>query len=80
VLRVLGRLGDFVKNHVYAFDFPLSGEAMDFARSGPAWCVRPRSMHSGSASAIPRETYVETIRWLHRAGHLTPAQAGKLAD
>src|SRR5262245_34119559 len=78
LLRALGRLGDLVK-HVYPFDFPLSGEAMDFATQWPGVIRSPAIDALGIRFRDSRETYVDTIRWLFRAGHLTARQAGKLA-
>jgi nucleoside-diphosphate-sugar epimerase len=79
LLRRLGRLGDLVK-HVYPFDFPLSSEAMDFATQWPGVIASPAIARLGIPFRDPRDTYRDTIRWLHRAGHLTARQAGKLAD
>jgi nucleoside-diphosphate-sugar epimerase len=79
LLRRLGRIGDLVK-HVYPFDFPLSGEAMDFATQWPG-VERSRAIDAlGIRFRDCRETYADTIRWLFRAGHLTSREAGKLAD
>jgi nucleoside-diphosphate-sugar epimerase len=80
VLRVLGRVGDFVKKYVYAFDFPLTSEAMDFATQWPGVVRSPAIDALGIRFRDGRETYVDTIRWLYRAGHLTRQQAGVLAD
>ncbi len=78
LLRWLGRAGDVVK-HVYAFDFPLSGEAMDFATQWPGVVRSPAVDALGVSFRDGRESYRDTIRWLHRAGHLSDEQAGKLA-
>jgi nucleoside-diphosphate-sugar epimerase len=79
LLRLLGRVGDVVK-HVYPFDFPLSGEAMDFATQWPGVVRSPAIDALGIRFRDGRETYADTIRWLFQAGHLTARQAGKLAD
>ena len=79
LLRILGRIGDLVK-HVYPFDFPLSGETMDFATQWPGAVRSPAIDALGVRFRGARETYADTIRWLYRAGHLTAAQAGDLAD
>jgi nucleoside-diphosphate-sugar epimerase len=79
LLRRLGRLGDLVK-HVFPFDFPLSAEAMDFATQWPGVIPSPAIAALGVRFRDARETYIDTIRWLYRAGHLTRKQAGKLAD
>jgi len=78
-LRALGRVGDAVK-HVIPFDFPLAGEAMDFATQWPGVVPSPRLEALGLPRRDPRATWEETIRWLHAAGHLTAKQVGKLAE
>ena len=79
LLRALGRVGDLVK-HVYPFDFPLSGEAMDFATQWPGVVRSPAIDALGIRFRDGRETYADTIRWLYRAGHLTAREAGRLAQ
>lgn len=79
LLRVLGRVGDAAKR-VYPFDFPLSGEAMDFATQWPGTVGSPSIDALGIRFRDGRETYADTIRWLHRSGNITAAQAGKLAE
>ncbi len=79
LLRFLGRVGDVVKS-VYPFDFPLSGEAMDFATQWPGAVRSPALDALGVSFRDGRQTYADTIRWLYRAGHLTAEQAGKLAQ
>jgi len=77
-LRVLGVLGDLVKR-VLPFDFPLTSEAMHFATQWPGTVPSPALVDLDLSYRDARETYCETIRWLHRGGHLTAEQAGKLA-
>ena len=79
LLRWLGRVGDLIK-HIYPFDFPLSGEAMDFATQWPGVIRSPAIDELGIRFRDSRETYVDTIRWLYRAGHLDAREAGKLAS
>ncbi len=79
-LRTLGRVGDWIKNHVYAFDFPLSGEAMDLATQWPGSVRSPVIEKLGLDYRDSRQSYEETIRWLHRAGHLSAKHVGKLAE
>ncbi len=78
-LRGLGRLGDLVKR-VRPFDFPLTREGMQFATRWPGILSSPTLGSLGVRFREARETYAETIRWLHRAGHLTSEQAGRLAE
>jgi nucleoside-diphosphate-sugar epimerase len=79
LLRALGRVGDVVKR-VYPFDFPLTGEAMDFATQWPG-AVNSALLHDlGVSFRSAHETYADTIRWLFREGHVTAAQAGRLSE
>jgi nucleoside-diphosphate-sugar epimerase len=79
VLRGLGRIGDLVKR-VRPFDFPLTREGMQFATRWPGILASPALDSLGVRFREARETYADTIRWLHRAGHLTSEQAGRLAE
>jgi dihydroflavonol-4-reductase len=79
VLRALGGVGDVVKR-VFPFDFPLTREVMDFATQWPGAVESPLLRDLGLTFRPVRETYADTIRWLHRAGHVTDEQAGKLAS
>jgi nucleoside-diphosphate-sugar epimerase len=78
LLRGLGSLGDLMKR-VHPFDFPLSREAMEFATQWPGAVRSPSVDAMGIHFHEMRDTYIDTIGWLYRAGHLTAAQAGKLA-
>lgn len=78
LLRALGRVGDAVKR-VAPFDFPLTGEAMDFATQWPGTLRTPAVDALGVRFRDPRATFADTIRWLHASGNLTAAQAGRLA-
>jgi hypothetical protein len=64
---------------VHPFDFPLSREAMEFATQWPGAVRSPSVDAMGIHFHEMRDTYIDTIGWLYRAGHLTAAQAGKLA-
>lgn len=57
---------------VYDFDFPLTHESMAFASGWPG-----AEMSPDLAALAP--SFRDTIRWMHRAGHLTAAQVGRLA-
>jgi nucleoside-diphosphate-sugar epimerase len=78
LLRALGRAGDAAKR-VVPFDFPLTGEAMEVATQWPGAVDSPGVASLGVRFRDMRESYADTIRWLHRAGHLTARQAGPLA-
>lgn len=79
LLRVAGRLGDLLRR-IYDFQFPLTAEAMDHATQWPGLIDSPETETLGLTRRPPRETYADTIRWMHAAGHLTAAQAGRLAQ
>jgi nucleoside-diphosphate-sugar epimerase len=78
MLRALGRVGDAVKR-VYPFDFPLTGEAMDFATMWPTAITSDEIMRLGVRFRDARESYADAIRWMVEAGHLEPRLAGRLA-
>jgi nucleoside-diphosphate-sugar epimerase len=79
LLRFLGRLGDVAKR-IRPFDFPLTHEAMSFATQWPGAVPSPELQSLGLEFRDVRTTYTDAIRWMHRAGHLTAAEAGKLAE
>jgi len=79
LLRVLGRVGDLVKR-VRPFDFPLTGEAMDFATQWPGAVASPAFEQLGIELRDVRETCADAIRWLYEAGHLDAREAGRLAS
>jgi len=78
LLRALGRVGDAVKR-VFPFDFPLTGEAMDFATMWPQAITSAEVDRLGIRFRDPRESYADAIRWMVEAGHLEPRLAGRLA-
>ena len=78
VLRLLGRVGDRARR-VRDFEFPLSAEAMAMATQWPSLEPSPLTEALGVSRRPARETYADTIRWLHEAGHLTARQVGRLA-
>ena len=79
LLRALGRVGDAVKR-VVPFDFPLTGEAMDFATMWPQAVTSAEVDRLGIRFRDPRESYADAIRWMVEAGHLEPHLAGRLAS
>jgi nucleoside-diphosphate-sugar epimerase len=78
MLRALGRVGDAVKR-VYPFDFPLTGEAMDFATMWPTAITSDEITRLGVRFRDARDSYADAIRWMVEAGHMEPHLAGKLA-
>ncbi len=79
MLRVLGRIGDRVKG-VVDFNFPLTRDSMCFATQWPGTEDPTASRSLGLRFRPVRETYVDTLRWMQRAGHLSAEQIGRLAD
>ncbi len=79
-LRALGSVGDFVKKHLYDFRFPLTRDAMEYATQWPGASGERTEEELGVRFRSAEETYTDTVRWLHRAGHLTARHVGRLAD
>ncbi len=77
MLRFLGHIGDFVKR-IVDFDFPLTSESMEFATLWPGADDAKTLAELGMRWRDARETYAESYRWLHRAGHLKAGQVGRL--
>jgi nucleoside-diphosphate-sugar epimerase len=78
LMRAAGRVGDVVK-HVYDFNFPLTRDSMEFATQWPGADAERTTRELGVRFRPIEETYRDTLRWMHRAGHLTAAQVGVLA-
>ena len=79
LLRRLGRVGDLVKR-VRPFDFPLTGEAMDFATQWPGALASPEFERLAIDFRDVRETCADAIRWMFEAGHLNAREIGRLAE
>lgn len=79
LLRVLGRVGDAIKR-VWDFDFPLTHESMAFASGWPGAEMSPELAALAPRFRELQETYEDTVRWMYLAGHLTAAQAGRMAQ
>jgi nucleoside-diphosphate-sugar epimerase len=78
-MRALGSVGDVVKR-VYDFNYPLTRDSMEFATQWPGADASRTTRELGLAFRPAEETYRDTLRWMHRAGHLTAAHVGRLAD
>ncbi len=81
LLRMAGRLGDAL-DRVWHFDFPfpLTSEAMSVATQ---WAEADSSKTLealGLRFRDPLETLADTIRWMHRAGHVNSRFVGRLAS
>jgi nucleoside-diphosphate-sugar epimerase len=79
VMRVLGSVGDVVKR-VYDFNFPLTRDSMEFATQWPGADASRTTHDLGIAFRPARETYLDTLRWMYRAGHLQAHHIGRLAE
>ena len=76
--RTAGSIGDVVKR-IYDFNFPLTRDSMEFATQWPGADASRTTRELGVAFRPIEETYCDTLRWMHRAGHLTAVHVGKLA-
>jgi len=77
-MRLAGRLVDWVDRFV-EMEVPLNAEAMEYATG---WVQMDSGRVREDLALVPRpaeETFADTIRWLHRAGHITSEQAGTLS-
>ena len=78
VMRAAGTLGDLVKR-IYDFNFPLTRDSMEFATRWPGADASRTSRELGIVFRPPEDSYRDTLRWMHRAGHLAARQVGRLA-
>jgi nucleoside-diphosphate-sugar epimerase len=79
LLRAAGSVGDVVKL-VHDFNFPLTRDAMEFTTLWPGADAARTTRELGVGFRDVAETFRDTVSWMCGAGHLTPAQVGKLAD
>lgn len=79
VMRALGSVGDIVK-HVYDFNYPLTRDGMEYATQWPGVSGAETTKELGVEFRDARDTYVDTLRWMYQAGHLTARQVGRLAE
>ncbi len=78
LMRAAGAMADRLAP-VFNFDLPLTGEAMTYATR---WVPMDDNLireELGFAFTPVEETLADSIRWLHREGHITDQQAGRLA-
>jgi nucleoside-diphosphate-sugar epimerase len=78
VMRVAGTVGDLVKR-VHDFNFPLTRDSMEFATRWTGADASRTTRELGLAFRDPEESYRDTLRWMHRAGHLDARHVGRLA-
>ena len=79
LLRAAGHAGDLAKRFV-SFDFPLNHEAMTFATRWPGADSTKTLEAVGMRFRDSAESLSDALRWLVRAGHLSPELAGRLAE
>lgn len=79
VLRAAGSVGDVVKR-LRDSDFPLTRDAVEFTTRWPGADAERTTRELGVQFRDAAETYRDTLTWMYRAGHLTAAKVGILAD
>lgn len=77
-LRAAGSVGDVVKR-VWDFSFPLTRDSMEFATRWPGADASRTTHELGLPFRSAEESYRDALRWMHRAGHLSARQVGRLA-
>jgi nucleoside-diphosphate-sugar epimerase len=78
VMRAAGTVGDLVKR-IYDFNFPLTRDSMEYATRWTGADASRTTRELGLAFRDPEESYRDTLRWMHRAGHLDARHVGRLA-
>jgi nucleoside-diphosphate-sugar epimerase len=79
LLRAAGSVSDVVKR-VHDFDFPLTRDATEFMTQWPGAESERTTRELGVNFRDVADTFRDTLAWMYRAGHLTAAQVGKLAE
>ncbi len=79
LLRAAGSVGDVVKR-VRDFNFPLTRDTMEFTTQWPGADAERTTRELGVGFRDVADTFRDTLVWMYRAGHLTAAQVGKLAE
>jgi dihydroflavonol-4-reductase len=79
MLRMAGSVGDAVKR-VHDFNFPLTRDSMEFTTRWPGGDAERTTRELGVSFRNVADTFRDTLVWMYRAGHLTAAQVGKLAE
>jgi nucleoside-diphosphate-sugar epimerase len=78
VMRAAGSVGDAVK-HIWDFSFPLTRDSMEFATRWPGADASRTAHELGLSFRSAEESYRDALRWMHRAGHLSARQVGRIA-
>jgi dihydroflavonol-4-reductase len=79
LLRAAGSVGDMVKR-IHDFSFPLTRDTMEFTTRWPGADAERTTRELGVGFRDVADTFRDTLVWMYRAGHLTAAQVGKLAE
>jgi dihydroflavonol-4-reductase len=79
LLRAAGSVGDAVKRY-RDFDYPLTRDMMEFTTQWPGADTERTTRELGVGFREVADTFRDTLSWMYRAGHLTAAQTGKLAE
>jgi dihydroflavonol-4-reductase len=77
LFRVAGSVGDVV-NRIR--EFPLTRDSMEFTTRWPDADTERTTRELGAQFRNVADTFRDTLIWMYRAGHLTAAQVGKLAE
>jgi len=78
LVRWLGWLGDELQRWV-DLDVPLTAEAMEYASLWPGADSSDTLAELGVSFRPLEETFEDTLRWLHQAGHVDAKRVGRLA-
>jgi len=78
LMRAAGSAGDVVKR-VWDFSFPLTRDSMEYATRWPGADASRTERELGFRFRSAEESYGDALRWMHRAGHLSARQVGRLA-
>jgi dihydroflavonol-4-reductase len=79
LLRAAGSVGDAVKR-VRDFDYPLTRDLMEFTTRWPGADTERTTRELGVGFREVADSFRDTVGWMYRAGHLSAAQVGKLAE
>lgn len=79
LLRAAGSVGDVVKRF-HDFDMQMTRDAMEYTTQWPDAETERTTRQLGVEFRGAADTFRDTLIWMYRAGHLTAAQVGVLAD
>ena len=79
LMRAVGSVGDALKL-VHDFDYPLTRDTMEFTTRWPGADATRTTEELGIVFRDASDTFRDTLVWMYRAGRLTAAQVGRLAE